>query len=133
MTGIASLLGALLIALVVQRHLWDDHANDDSLYRQSHIFLTFVAMAASIIVVAGALIRGDTELTQWEMVVVAASLGPALLLLLGGLLVQQARSIGSTIEARVPLRVRPAMPWVWRVSGYVALVAFFAYMVVVSE
>jgi peptidoglycan/LPS O-acetylase OafA/YrhL len=113
MAGLASLLGALLIALSLQRRLWDDPEPDEPLAVQVGLLGLLCALAAAIVVVASAAIEGDTELTRWETVVTSMALGGGLLFLIVRPLVDRTHLLGATLEQSIPKRLQAPARWLW--------------------
>lgn len=121
MIGVGSILGALLIAIVVQRdHLWRRHADERRIV-QLYTAVSLIILGFALVVVAASTMSGATEFRDWELILVSLALGSGLTLLLGSLIAEQLEPWTSRAETKLPQRSRPVVAALW--SYVYALVA----------
>lgn len=127
MAGLGSILGALLIALVVQRDsLWQSHAEErKAVVVYSSISLFVLGM--SLVVVAGAIMSGQVRLDLWQEAVVAVAIGGGLTLLLGSHLARQLDPFTTRLQQSLPARLRRPTQFVWSYIYLVVVVGVLIY------
>ena len=128
MGSLATLLLALLIALVVQRKAWEEKEAPKELSVGMHaqLLITLVLLMVGVALAAGAAAEGRPKLHRPEMFVVMGGLGLGLLLLGAPSLLNQFRSLTEAMQRDWSPRSVRVSRIAGRVLWYAAMVAIVA-------
>lgn len=128
-SSIATLMGALLIALIFQRRLWDRPTLDAPLWVHAWLLTVLLLLAVGLMLVVTAVLEGQTTLAGPRLSVVVMGCTWGFLTLVEPPLKNTSDDLIQSLERSLPEWVVRAGGVVWDIALVGAVVAVFIYAV----